>query len=247
MFGYSGGTVPKLRGSEKLWTDIRQWQPHIVILQVGGNDLCARDRSCEQIARDIVNFARQLRHCLGIVLVFVCDIFKRPQPRGISPNVYASRRTETNSLLRDWVPQHDRLVFWGHRRLHDSPRRLFLHDQCHLNQEGTKKNYRSIRLALTEPYMASKSKRAPRKRKAPASASQDDEVCGISTLAAVTEQITKNVTAAVLQELRRVPIVDVPVTPKGKWGDPHQLLLALRSNYKKILLCLPQHLFWCPS
>lgn len=45
------------------------------------------------------------------------------------------------------------------------------------------------------------SKRIPRKRKAPAAAVSVEEI-PTSNLAAVTQQITKDVTAAVLQELR---------------------------------------------
>ncbi|OWF54288.1 hypothetical protein KP79_PYT19752 [Mizuhopecten yessoensis] len=145
--GVSGATVDKLQTDRTVHEKISHIQPHIIILQIGGNCLCNNDIRPDQLAYKIFHFARHLHDTYGSH-VYVCEIFPRPRPRGISASLYESRRFAANKALHVLFISPELLHVWSHRRLFNSPLDLFLRDGCHLNPTGSRKFYRSVRLAI---------------------------------------------------------------------------------------------------
>ena len=88
-----------------------------------------------------------MRDNYGVKEVYVCSLFTRHKPRGISAEDYESFRVETNVLLEKYTQTDDGITFWIHKRIFNSPHYLFIEDGTHLNDIGTKKLYKSLRQA----------------------------------------------------------------------------------------------------
>lgn len=146
-FGIGGGTVRGLRNDRRLCNLLDNFQPHAVILQIGGNDCCNSCLPPSKLAYDIYDLMVFL-HERWKVVVYVCELFTRPKPRGMAPEVYEDRRVNVNKALCVLTAGHDQLHLWYHRRIFHSPLELFLADGCHLNSVGMVKFFRSIRLAI---------------------------------------------------------------------------------------------------
>lgn len=118
------------------------------VVQIGGNDLCLKDCSPLELASKIEDFAQWLRQECSVKVVFVCELFTRPRPRGISPENYETLRSATNMYLATLLEDNIHVKFWRHRRMFRSPKYIFGHDGTHLNTLGMKKYYESLKLAI---------------------------------------------------------------------------------------------------
>ncbi|OWF52047.1 hypothetical protein KP79_PYT00653 [Mizuhopecten yessoensis] len=116
--GYGGGTVRGVRSSCRHY--LEQFQPHIVILQIRGNDLCDSKLSADSLAYDIYNFALEMSNNFG-ALVYVCEIFPRLRPRGMAPHLYEVRRKNVNKGLTVLLLAQERVSIWPHKRIFNSP------------------------------------------------------------------------------------------------------------------------------
>lgn len=143
-----GWTVSNL---EMIISQVRNSAPNVqfsaAIIQMGGNDLSP---SCEplELASKLEDLAQCLRDKLLIPTVFICEIFIRPSPRGISVAEYERKRLATMNYLATLLDNNAELRIWKHRRIFNSPNNMFLADGTHLNPTGLKKFYESIKLAI---------------------------------------------------------------------------------------------------
>lgn len=142
--GIGGGTVQGFYSDRRIVDLFQTFQPHIVILQIGGNDCCDSRLSPSKLASDIYSLSVYLYRTWGSH-VWICELFTRPSPRGMASPVYESRRQDVNKALSVLVVGHDHVNLWRHKRIFQSPLRLFLSDGCHLNSAGMTKYFRSIR------------------------------------------------------------------------------------------------------
>ena len=129
----------------------------IVICQLGGNDIS--EKISPSVLRDgIIKFVQYIRDKYNVKIIYICSVFTRPHPRGITPNAYETFRGQINSLTEEYTQKHSaNIVFWPHKRIFHSPQCLFEHDGTHLNCAGEKKFYKSLRLAAifaVEKYIA---------------------------------------------------------------------------------------------
>ena len=64
------------------------FQPHIVILQIGGNDLCNPEVRPETLASQIIDFMTKLSTEYNVSQVLVCELFHRNKPSNITVMLY---------------------------------------------------------------------------------------------------------------------------------------------------------------
>ena len=125
------------------------------ILQLGGNDLTRLDCRPGQLAKDIINSARQLVQVEGFSHVAICQLcYRYPpstsacrstvvrQPLRPSYNVLVD---EVNAELRRLVGFFPHLHFWKHRGMLHDYQSLVAHDGIHHGSAGERLYFRSIR------------------------------------------------------------------------------------------------------
>lgn len=149
-FRCQGGlTLPRLIHERADLYNFQGHPPSIVYLQIGGNDLSARDP--EEVVRDLLSFASYLHEGVGTPLIIVGQLLLR------SPNVVGQRYNDKvitcNKLLNEQLVLNNipGIIFWKHRGFWNSLHHIS-HDGVHLNQEGLWKYYRSVRSAILHAY-----------------------------------------------------------------------------------------------
>lgn len=148
-YGIRGGKLGGLQHDVALQTYITQYQPNIILLQIGGNDLCIRCLRPETLACDIVDYMNSLFDFESVKKVLVWELFARSNTRSVTPVIYENRRLIVNQMLPVLIDAENKtLFFWKHLRLMNSPLQIFDRDGIHLSRIGTKKYYRSLRLAI---------------------------------------------------------------------------------------------------
>ena len=147
-YGIGGASVKTFFDKQEVCAEIVNFKPHIIILQVGGNDLCFEDLKPETLACQIIDSMEELHSKYEIKQIFVCELFIRSNPRNISYGVYEHKRKIVNQMLKDMLSDKPYLNFWKHLRLMNSPLHILSGDGVHLNDIGSKKFYRSLRLAV---------------------------------------------------------------------------------------------------
>ena len=151
-FGVSGGRAESfvVNQDTRLRRVLHSFQPAVLILQIGGNDLNDPDTRPETVACHIVELMECLMSYKSIKVGVVCELFIRHRPRGISPQAYEEKRLLINRMLPTFLSASDynHMFFWKHRRLMNSPLNVLGEDGVHLSELGYKKFYRSLRLAI---------------------------------------------------------------------------------------------------
>lgn len=147
--GVSGGTLRKLQEDHIFAEKIRPFRPKIIIVQLGGSDLCIPNTRPEVFACELKEWMETLMgHHGHIKHVFICELFVRRTTRGVNVHIYESRRTIVNKMLKALIDTEENMTFWRHLRLMNSPLDVLDKDCVHLIALGTNKFYRSLRLAL---------------------------------------------------------------------------------------------------
>ena len=149
LAGFGGLTVSRRRDQflRKVTSLFREQKYDIVVCQLGSNDI-SHDTSPEVLAGLISDFAEYLVNVYNVQTVYICQIFTRPRPRYVTPERYSAIRDITNFKIKAAVEDNDRIRYWAHKRIFNSPIQLFCPDGVHLNAEGTKKLYKSLRQAV---------------------------------------------------------------------------------------------------
>ena len=149
-YGVGGATVASLLHDFRLREKLEEFRPDVVILQIGGNDVCETNVGPETIACRIVDFSEKIGQFRSVKAVVTCELFPRLSPRNISAELYEFRRNIMNNMISVMLEHTSDcfFLFWKHLRLTHSPLPIFLRDGTHLSFIGQKKFYRSIRLSI---------------------------------------------------------------------------------------------------
>lgn len=117
-FGVSGTSLEILEKHNGLIEFMNQYKPNIVILQIGGNDICRPDLWPETLSSHIVDFMNSLLvQQQTVCQVFVCELFVRNQPIYITPEQYEGKRQIVNNMLKVFLSDSCKMHFWKHLRL----------------------------------------------------------------------------------------------------------------------------------
>ena len=149
FYGVSGGTLQKLKNDRNFIQNINSVRPSVIIVQIGGNDLCSPCIRPEVFTCELIEWFKSLQEqFIFLKNVVICELFIRRKPRFIDAQTYEIRRVIVNRMLKNMLEVQDNMVFWRHLRLMQSPMDILDKDGVHLSALGTKKFYRSLRLAL---------------------------------------------------------------------------------------------------
>lgn len=149
FYGISGGKLDTLEVDSLLFEKLRAYRPDIIVIQLGGNDMSIKAVRPEVFACRLVDWVQSLTEQFCFIKnIVVCELFIRTKPRQVSVELYEFKRGIVNQMLKDMLEDHPNLTFWRHLRLMQSPLAILSGDGVHLSVIGTKKFYRSLRLAV---------------------------------------------------------------------------------------------------
>jgi len=120
---------------------VKAFAPHIVILQLGTNDLSHLDPLV--VGSEIEELVCHLYNSYNVKLVCVCQTLYRQTDSAFNTRVRAL--TKYLKVLLEPLPY---CLFWGHRGFWNTKQRFFARDGVHLNKLGHYKFYRSLRGAV---------------------------------------------------------------------------------------------------
>ena len=115
-FSVSGGrpTAYALRANQGRLRKISSFQPTILILQIGGNDLNDPNRRPEPVAYGIVELMVGLRSCPSVRFGIVCELFVR-HDHGLYHHKFMNKRHLVNRITTFLqATSHEHLMFWRH-------------------------------------------------------------------------------------------------------------------------------------
>jgi lysophospholipase L1-like esterase len=165
--GYPGGTVRDLLRilEEKMVVLYRDGIPfwaNLVVLSVGGNDLCNINMTSERFIDELMDLSWTLLVKFGVSQVIVCQILHRAKHhhkfmRGMSLEDYNHKVDEVNRTLAVKLSSELSIRYWSHHHSCLGPNRL-APDGVHLNRRGLEGFRRSIHYALSSSSNTSKAK-----------------------------------------------------------------------------------------
>jgi len=145
--GISGGNMARLHAGLH---QVGFIQPHAVILDIGGNDLCDPAVDPLSLAVDIVKAAAVLISDIGVKIVVVMPLFKRDRTR-VRPQWRSRMRSDYNNMVE---VVNARLVLlcastpgvhmWRRSGM-TADWELLLKDGVHFNTRGHEKYFRNVR------------------------------------------------------------------------------------------------------
>lgn len=151
--GRSGANVEKLRSDLEIVAD---FEPTVIVLQIGTNDLCNSFKSIEDVAGSIFALAEHLACKYHVQRVVIMQILHRLPPgrpvRHIVDTAWFNERVDAvNSLIARMVVYHRNITYWKHKGLFDASclQEALDLDGTHLNETcGYPKYFKNIRAAI---------------------------------------------------------------------------------------------------
>ena len=143
--GIGGRTVDSLRNFDL--PVITSFQPTLVILEIGSNDLCNPRSAVPIIAANILQLLQLLHYAFNVRHIIVNQVCKR-NSNNRSHLSYNTRVFQLNYLLLQIIKQLPFATFWFHRRVTRSVLPMLLPDGVHLNSEGNHLLYHSYHDAI---------------------------------------------------------------------------------------------------
>ena len=140
-----GLTVARLAQQKQLCTF--SCHPHIIFIQIGGNDAANRRTNASQVAQDMFAFAMYLHYGLNVNHVIIGQLLCRSEL--VTYAGYNDKVVQVNTLLQEKIKEHNEkaISFWHHRGFWDNLNYLCF-DGVHLNHFGMRKYFKSIRSAV---------------------------------------------------------------------------------------------------
>lgn len=152
--GFPGASVQSLRDNIE---DVLDFQPDIVILCVGTNDIYDARVSPRSVAQAIMDLVDTLLFVHNVSSVIVLQVLHRCRPTGrtrypVDVDWFNSRVDELNMLLIDGLntTAHHRSYLWRMKGFwsQDCKARHFAADGCHLSDSGQLRFLANIRAAV---------------------------------------------------------------------------------------------------
>lgn len=138
-FGVGGRMISKTKQHDM--HVVRTFRPHIVLLQLGTNDLSSS--SPLRVGSDLEDFARVLHDVYHVRVVVVCQTLRRNSAAEFNDSVAALNKY--SQVFLEHLPY---VYFWKHRGFWNSRENIYHNDGVHLNDSGQRKLYRSYRGAI---------------------------------------------------------------------------------------------------
>lgn len=145
LHGISGGTVSSLfQNLSQIYID----KPDMIFLQLGSNDISHADVDLNGVLLSFEIAIQSLLN-LGVKMVFIGRVFYRNRVarwRGLTLDQYNARVGEINVGFRQLEQMYrGQVVFWRHRGFQLPSIHILLPEGVHLNLEGNKRLYLSLR------------------------------------------------------------------------------------------------------
>ena len=161
-FGFSEGERVKFYGlsgmditvARRHLFAIKLHRPDIVVLELGTNDLCSAVDTVDTIGNEMHSIACTIRDEFRVQHVVVSQILRRecaPNYRNkgkMTLETFNARVSELNDFLYHAFREENHITFWAHKGMWCSELPLLNTDGVHLNENGNKKLYRSLRGAI---------------------------------------------------------------------------------------------------
>ena len=131
---------------------IKSFHPDVIILQIGGNDLCRFNVRPESVADQLLELASLLRTETGASYVILGHIIRRVLGRYISSSEEQSdlelARIKANKFLEVVSNEFQDIKFWKHRGFEESQYDILAHDGVHFSALGQSRFHKSLRGAI---------------------------------------------------------------------------------------------------
>ncbi|CAC5358514.1 unnamed protein product [Mytilus coruscus] len=151
FLGFPGGNIDRLLEDEqnRLRQEMIRFPPDIVVLQIGGNDLDSKKIDMSVYMEKVSRFIGILQTTYLVKKVVVCEIFPRLFLRAKTcPIVYHHGKYLIDQYFYLSLADQPSVSFWHHKSRLTAQEKLFMSDGVHLNVEGTRRFFKSLRGAV---------------------------------------------------------------------------------------------------
>lgn len=128
---------------------VNRFQPTVLILEIGSNDLCIPNCNANDLATTIFHLVQQLHFDYHVDHVIVSQIMPQCSPPAVTPP-YNTRVRQVNNNLYYLLKRPPFASFWCHFALLRLGNKVFMPDGVRLNQMGNHLLY----LVTKRPYSA---------------------------------------------------------------------------------------------
>ena len=153
--GKAGGRISTLRSLDMM-RQIAEPRPHVILLQVGGNDVSTTERNGVLIANRLMTLAQELQNYADPEYIYICGLTYRERSHHIPTRAarihYNQQVDEVNKNLARLARGQHRVKFWKHKGLKNPTSPVIHHDGTHLNILGLIKYRLSIRGAILHAH-----------------------------------------------------------------------------------------------
>lgn len=153
MIQYSaspGASVPQLRDRHIQY--VQDFEPDIVILDIGTNDLCNKHLTAEALVASLLDLVDHLIYFRNVKFVVVLQILHRvpslvPIRHPVDIVWFDDRVDEVNLSLTKKLQDTSQACFWRHKAFWSvkSQLEVFSRDGIHLSTQGQRKYFSSLR------------------------------------------------------------------------------------------------------
>ena len=145
FLGIGGRTVSKMLSFDL--DKIKAFQPKVIILELGTNDLCVVAQRPESVGSDIEHLVQVLHDHCGAEFIMVCLVNYRS---AIAPHVpdFSHKVDLLNKYPKVVLEPLPYAEAWSHRGLQSPSIAVLCRDGVHLNAAGNYALYRSYRGAI---------------------------------------------------------------------------------------------------
>jgi len=131
LYGTGGRTVAKLNKYDLPWV-VNKYQPDIVILELGTNDLSTLPP--EIVGSQIDDLAQALRDQYKVRVVGVCQVLNRNNPQTLAPACdFNAKAAVLRQYLSVVLADQPGIFLWTHKEFYRSDRSLLSLDGVHCN------------------------------------------------------------------------------------------------------------------
>ena len=145
FLGIGGRTVSKMLSFDL--DKIKAFQPKVIILELGTNDLCVVGQRPESVGSDIEHLVQVLHDHCGTEFIMVCLVIYLSAIRPHVPD-FSHKVDLLNKYLKVVLEPLPYAEAWSHRGLQSPSIAVLCRDGVHLNAAGNFALYRSYRGAI---------------------------------------------------------------------------------------------------
>lgn len=161
FYGVGGRTVHRLHTSNL--HVVSSFQPHLVILEIGSNDLSNPHIPVPLLAANILQLNQNLHYNFNVAHIILMGVCERNHPPLTQPP-YNVKAHQLNHTMLQMIKPIPFVSFWFHRRLTRYNFSFLLPDGVHFNPTGNHLLYHSYKSAILR-YLRHKFRRTTNSRR----------------------------------------------------------------------------------